>query len=158
MSKRMIRMWPWVVAAIVAFVFVSSLYGCATGTTGETTEQEITDNTESGQQNYDSSYYGEVESIDGSNVTVLLGEIDGSPGNASGDTGEGEERVPDVSGFVAGTEEITFDSAVIDLMDENGAAIESNSLKTGDILSLKGTGAEANFVPMEVQIIGAPAS
>lgn len=161
MSKKKMRTLFWAVAAVLAFV--PFLHGCASaaddaGASGEAAEAEIAHNVESGDREYAAVRYGEVKSVDGTDVTVVLGTAGTSASNGSGDEGEGQARVPDVEGFVAGTDELSFDASLVELSDAGKTAIEAADLAPGDVLVMYGTGDGSDFEPKKVQVAAAAAA
>lgn len=149
MSKKKMRAFAGAMAIVLAFVpFLSS---CSMDEAADNPEaqQELNADEQSrnevegsiGQSENEAVQYGQVTSLDGTQATVVVGEL----GQAADGSGS--------QAFDAGQDEIMFDSNDVDIVDESGAAVEGTTLSADDVIVMRGTGSGADFKPATIEIL-----
>ena len=155
MSRRKLKMLFWAVAAVLAFI--PFLQGCAAddgrtdgsegaGAEGQQNEQGMQDEgSPDGAVNdvqAQDVQYGQVVSVDGDEVTVLLGEYAAAAADA------------DSQSFAAGEDQITFDLQNVKVTDEMGADRAKDGLAAGALVERTGTGTGMDFTPESIMVVG----
>lgn len=150
MSKKKIRAFAGAMAVVLAFIpFLSS---CTAGENADNPEaqQELKadeqDRNESegaigeGDGQVEAIQYGQVIGLEGDQVTVIVGELDGD------------------RSFNAGQDQITFDMDDVAIVDEAGASLDGRTLSADDIVVMRGTGTGSDFKPETIEILDIAAS
>lgn len=146
MSKKKMRAFAW--AMMTALAFVPFLSGCAAteenAAEEEAAQEELNadaqDRNETEGSISEGVEYGQITSVDGNEVTVLLGDLN-QPSNGAEVT------------FTAGEDELVFNLDEVTVVDESGAEVTDPKLEADQVIILEGTGEGADFTPTAIQIV-----
>ncbi len=137
MSKKKLRMMAWAIAVVLAFV--PFLHGCASNTSQNVdpsgSEQQATGSLSQ------AVHYGQVSSINGDQVTVVLGGLDDVKDSGGKKT------------FTAGGDEIVFNRNDVSIVDATGAIVEAEWLLPDDLIAMTGAGEGATFIPHKIEVL-----
>lgn len=151
MSKKKMRAFTW--AMMTALAFVPFLGGCAAG--NEDTAQDDAAQQDAAQEELNADEqdrnesegaitegveYGQILSVDGDQVTVVMGDLDHPDDSA-------ELR------FTSGEDEITFNMNDVKVVDESGAEVTDPTLEADQVIIMEGSGEGADFTPTSIQIV-----
>lgn len=142
MSKKKMRAFACAVAATLAFA--PFLGGCmADGTDAQPQFNEEGQREDVGSavdEDDEAVRFGQVVSVDGDAVTIVMGELRGSS--------EGERK-----SFSAGEDEMPLDMTEVRIVDESGSTVEGQTLEADDVVAMWGTSEGTSFKPEMVEIL-----
>lgn len=137
MSKKKLRMMAWAIAVVLAFV--PFLHGCVSNTNqnaGSSTSDQQAEGSLS-----QAVHYGQISSINGDQVTVVMGGLD--------DVKDGGGKKT----FTAGGDEIVFNRNDVSMVDATGAIVEAGWLLPDDLIAMTGAGEGVAFVPRKIEVL-----
>lgn len=151
MSKKKMRAFAGAMAVVLAFIpFLSS---CTANDAADNPQAEQELNYDEQQRNEsegsigqgdaqnESVQYGEVMGLEGTQATVVIGEL------AAANDGSGSQQ------FNAGQDTVTFDTESVSIVDESGAPVEDRTLNADDVIVMRGTGTGSDFKPTTIEIL-----